>query len=88
MATLTEIALFKACVEKPQFISDYSSFNMDRISGPSNCEGLSEEEINNKKLNKLYHMAWSGICKYMRTVTQIKNKPIEFPGLGIFVPVI
>ena len=88
MATLTEIALFKACVEKPQFISDYSSFNMDRISGPSNVDGLSEEEINNKKLNKLYHMAWSGICKYMRTVTQIKNKPIEFPGLGIFVPVI
>lgn len=33
-------------------------------------------------------MAWSGICKYMKTVTQIKNKPIEFPGLGIFVPVI
>ena len=33
-------------------------------------------------------MAWSGVTKYMRTVTQGKCKPVEFPGLGIFMPVL
>ena len=33
-------------------------------------------------------MAWSGVTKYMRTVTQGKWKPVEFPGLGIFMPVL
>ena len=32
-------------------------------------------------------MAWSGITKYMRTICQVKCKPIEFPNFGIFVPV-
>ena len=32
-------------------------------------------------------MAWSGFTKYMRTVCQVKCKPVEFPGLGIFMPV-
>lgn len=33
-------------------------------------------------------MTWSGVTKYMRTVCQVKNKPVQFPGLGIFVPIL
>ena len=69
MATLTEIALFKACVETPQYIKQFSDLNLDKITGPTNCDDVSEEEIYKKKLNKLFHMAWSGITKYIRTVT-------------------
>jgi hypothetical protein len=32
-------------------------------------------------------MAWSGLTKYIRTICQIKGRSVEFPGLGIFVPV-
>lgn len=87
MASLTEIALFKACVETPQYIKSFSDLNLDRISGPSNTDDLTEEEVYKKRLNKLFHMAWSGITKYIRTVTQLKQKPIEFPALGILMPV-
>jgi hypothetical protein len=31
-------------------------------------------------------MAWSGVTKYIRTVCHIKMKPVEFPQLGIFIP--
>ncbi len=69
MATLTEIALFKACVENPQFIANLTDLNLDRVSGPSNADELPEDLIFKKKVVKLFHMAWSGITKYMRTVT-------------------
>lgn len=69
MATLTEIALFKACVETPQYIKSFGDINLDRISPPNYCDDLTEEEIMKKKLTKLFHMSWSGITKYMRTVT-------------------
>lgn len=32
-------------------------------------------------------MAWSGVTKYIRTSCHIKYKPVEFPNLGIFLPV-
>ena len=32
-------------------------------------------------------MAWSGVTKYLRTVCQVKQRPVELPGLGIFMPV-
>jgi len=87
MATLTEIALFKACVENPQYLKKPDDLNLDRISDPSNAHELDEFEIFCKKAIKLFHMSWSGITKYMRTVCQVKCKPVEFPGLGIFLPV-
>jgi hypothetical protein len=31
-------------------------------------------------------MIWSGVTKYIKTVTNVKCKPLEFPGLGIFIP--
>lgn len=48
---------------------------------------MTEEIYYQKKAMKLFHMTWSGVTKYMRTVCQIKNKPVQFPGLGVFVPV-
>ena len=69
MATLTEIALFKACVETPQYIKSFADLNLDRVTATTTLEDISEEELYKKKVNKLFHMAWSGITKYIRTVT-------------------
>ena len=80
--------MFKACVNDPQYLTNFAELNLDKINGLSNAEDLSEGEVQQKKLIKLFHMAWSGITKYIRTVTQVKNKPIDFPGLGIFMPII
>lgn len=33
-------------------------------------------------------MAWSGVTKYIRSVVLDKKSPCEFPGLGIFFPII
>jgi len=32
-------------------------------------KGMHEKEYYQKKALKLFHMAWSGVTKYMRTVT-------------------
>ena len=48
---------------------------------------MTEKEILMRKAAKLYHMAWSGVTKYLKTVCQVKQKPIEFPGFAIFLPV-
>ena len=87
MATLTELALFKQCVESPQYIQSLSDLNLDRIGDPSNMVDITESVYYQKKAMKLFHMTWSGVTKYMRTVCQIKNKPVQFPGLGVFVPI-
>ena len=42
--------------------------NMEMISDPTNVGELTEKEFLQKKALKLFHMAWSGITKYMRTV--------------------
>lgn len=62
--------------------------NLDKISDPMNMSELSEKVYYQKKAIKLFHMTWSGVTKYMRTVCQVKNKPVSFPGLGIFVPML
>ena len=87
MATITELALFKACVESPQYIQNLSDLNLERIGDPQNMSDITEQIYYQKKAMKLFHMTWSGVTKYMRTVCQIKNKPVQFPGLGVFVPI-
>ena len=87
MATITELALFKECVENPKHIQKLEELNLDRISNPQNTSDLSEKQYYQRKSLKLFHMTWSGVTKYMRTVCQVKNKPVSFPGLGIFVPI-
>ena len=58
--------------------------NLTKIRDPQNF--TDELDYSKKKALKLYHMAWSGITKYMRTICQLRGKSIEFPGLGVFVP--
>jgi len=65
MANITELSLFKACVEHPQHMK-LADLNLDRISDPLNSSSISEEEYLQKKTLKLLHMAWSGITKYMK----------------------
>lgn len=86
MSTITELAIFKAAVDHPLTFSSVLELSLDRISDPQNVESLSAQEVGKKKAIKLFHMIWSGVTKYLKTVTNIKCKPLEFPGLGIFLP--
>ena len=60
--------------------------NLVKIKDPQSFKD--ELDYTKKKALKLYHLAWSGITKYMRTICQLRGKPIEFPNLGIFFPVL
>lgn len=42
--------------------------------------------MENKTYIKLIHMVWSGTTKYLRQACQGQNKPVEFSGLGVFMP--
>ena len=86
MSTVTELALFKSCVESPQYIKHLNELNMDKISDPKDLKDITEEVYYQKKAIKLFHMTWSGVTKYLRTVCQVKCKPVQFPGLGVFMP--
>ena len=68
MATITELALFKECVENPKYIQKLSELNLDQMSDPLNMKDMTEKEYYQKKSLKLFHMTWSGVTKYMRTV--------------------
>lgn len=68
MATITELALFKQCVENPKFIQKLEELNLDRMSDPQNMADITEQIYYQKKALRLFHMTWSGVTKYMRTV--------------------
>ena len=85
MSSISEIALFKACVDAPRSGASLLDLNLAKIRDPQHF--TDEIDYSKKKALKLYHMAWSGITKYMRTICQLRGKPIEFPNLGVFVPV-
>lgn len=86
MATITEIALFKACVEKPRGTAELADLGLEKIPCPKESGLLPPEEVRARQAIKLYHMAWSAMTKYIRTVCISNRLPIEFPGLGIFKP--
>lgn len=65
MASVTELALFNACVEQPSKMA-LDDLNLSQIDGPKDTHGLSDKQILEKKAIKVYHMAWSGITKYIR----------------------
>ena len=43
MATITELALFKECVENPKHLQRLEELNLDRISDPQNMKDISEK---------------------------------------------
>lgn len=45
MSTVTELALFKSCVENPKHITFIDDLNLEKISNPSNFADLSLHEI-------------------------------------------
>ena len=99
----TEITLFKACIENPKSFSYLRDLRLEGITEPqtfikqlenqmANPDKkqsfiMNEEEYLQRKAIKLFHMAWSGVTKYLRTLLIGKKLPCEFPGLGIFYPV-
>ena len=85
MSAITEVALFKACVDSPRSGASLLQMNLAKIKDPQSFKD--ELDYTKKKALKLYHLAWSGVTKYMRTICQLRGKPIEFPNLGIFFPV-
>lgn len=74
MANITELTLFKQCVEKP-IVTQVADLHLECISAPQD-QSLSEAAIMQRKALKLYHMAWSGITKYLRQVCHGQNRPI------------
>ena len=87
MSIVTELALFKACVESPIIIKPLSCLNLDNIPDPQDGEALPEDLKLKKKAMKLFHLAWSGITKAIRATCQ-SSKCVELPGLAVFSPVI
>ena len=71
MATLTELALFKLCVESPKTFK-LEDLNMDRIPGSTKgTNDVTSHILLQKKSLKLFHMVWSGVTKFMRSVCQV-----------------
>ena len=67
MSTITELALFKMCVENPKQIT-LDEINLDKIDDLRQTGDLTPLQVRQKKALKLFHMTWSGITKYLRTV--------------------
>lgn len=45
MASLTEITLFKSCVENPLVLKNLGDLNMEKISNPTNAADLNPAEF-------------------------------------------
>ena len=80
MPSLTEITLFKACVDQPR-IAHLSSLNLTNIqmfmtspiNDDVNNENTEAEAILKKKAIKLYYMMWSALTKYLKQTVLIQN---------------
>ena len=62
-------------------------FYLERVRDPYEASKMKPELIANQKAIKLFHSAWSGITKYMRTICMGKGKAVELNDIGIFVPI-
>ena len=84
---MTEITLFKKCVETPISLQlndlNLASFESNAASQTPTNSTMSEQQ---RSAQRLFHMAWSGITKYIRQVTVGMSKAIDMPGLGYLVP--
>ena len=60
--------------------------NLDSVPLPQNTENLHSDEFLQRRALKLYHMIWSGITKYIRSVCLANKYSIEIHGFGIFKP--
>ena len=86
MSVVTELNLFKAGVEQPICIANLLDLNMDMQSDPADAHQIDPELLIKKKAQRLFQMVWSGITKNINSITQ-KGRGVEFPSLGIFMPI-
>ena len=68
MSTVTELALFKQCINNPKHLTFIDDLSLDKISNPSDFLTLSAHDIQKKKALRLFHMVWSGTTKYIRQI--------------------
>ena len=66
MSAVTEVGLFKACVDAPRTGANFLQMNLSKVKDPSSFKN--ELEYQKKKALKLYHLTWSAVTKYMRSV--------------------
>ena len=86
MTTVTEVALFRKIVEEPAAIQ-LSDLNISSMLQSSTMDQIQDKKEAMKKCYlKLIHQIWSGTTKSIRQNCHVQNLPIEFPGLGCFVP--
>ena len=86
MSQITETALFEACIQKPRSNLKIASLNLDKVKDPKNVAAMSKETIKLQKATRLFHMVWSGITKYIKTMVVARSRAVELTDIGIFVP--
>ena len=78
MPTLTEVSLFKKCVEDP-LIAPLAQLNVRNIN--LLCDD--KNEVLKKKALKLYHMFWTSVTKYLNQAVWVQQRAVELPQLGV-----
>ena len=86
MSQISETALFEACIAKPRTNFKVANLNLNKVKEPKNVNNVSKDKIQIQKATRLFHMAWSGITKYLKTVCIARGKPVELTDIGILVP--
>lgn len=56
------------------------------MTAPVDADKLSQHELVKKQALRLVNMVWSAVTKYLKSVVVGKQRPVEFPQLGIIVP--
>jgi len=63
MTSITELQLFRQCVENPTH-AHLDSLALDNVPAKEDADQA-------KKALKLYHMVWSGLTKFLRLVCTV-----------------
>jgi len=87
-STLTEQHIFNLCTEKPIRLQK-SALNLSFVKDPAGSDGGSaEQEIEDRKVFRLYQMMWSGLTKQVNSLVHSHAKAVEIPSFAIFAPVV
>ena len=87
MSTVTEVAIFRKIVEDPITLqlSDLT-LQSAATNQQAQQDELDTKAMEGKQYLKLIHQVWSGTTKYIRQQCQFQHRPVEYPGLAIFMP--
>ena len=98
MATISEYALFKECVENPRFLDqNLSQLNLSFIKDPkapdqdeTNAPRQNADdslEVRQRKATRLFYMVWSGVTKCIKNMVQHQKRAVEIQNFAIFGPI-